>query len=75
MLQIAKQTNDITRKYGALRVEYFQLSSTENMIDWTNISKTVSANKRRRRFGWSKSYTETANTEMNTWQCVEMMKI
>ena len=45
MLQIAKQANEIARKYGALRVEYFQLSSTENMIDWTNISKTVSANQ------------------------------
>jgi uncharacterized protein YbaA (DUF1428 family) len=46
MLQIAKQANDITRKHGALRVEYFQLSSTENMMeDWTNISKTVSANQ------------------------------
>jgi uncharacterized protein YbaA (DUF1428 family) len=45
MLQIAKQANDIARKYGALHVEYFQLSSTENMIDWTNIAKTVSANQ------------------------------
>jgi uncharacterized protein YbaA (DUF1428 family) len=27
-------------------VEYFQLSSTENMMeDWTNIAKTVSANQ------------------------------
>jgi hypothetical protein len=45
MLQIAKQANDITRKHGALRVEYFQLSRTENMMDWTNISKTISANQ------------------------------
>ncbi len=45
MLQIAKQANDIARKYGALHVEYFQLSSTENMTDWTNIAKTVSANQ------------------------------
>jgi uncharacterized protein YbaA (DUF1428 family) len=46
MMQIAKQANDITRKHGALRVEYFQLSSTENMMeDWTNIAKTVSANQ------------------------------
>jgi uncharacterized protein YbaA (DUF1428 family) len=44
MLQIAKQANDIARKYGALRMEYFQISSTENMIDWTNISKTISTN-------------------------------
>jgi uncharacterized protein YbaA (DUF1428 family) len=45
MLQIAKQANDIARKYGALHVDYFQLSSTENMTDWTNIAKTVSANQ------------------------------
>ena len=46
MLQIAKQANEITRKHGALRVEYFQLSSTENMMDyWTNIAKIVSANQ------------------------------
>jgi uncharacterized protein YbaA (DUF1428 family) len=45
MLQIAMQANDIARKYGALHVEYFQLSSTENMTDWTKIAKTVSANQ------------------------------
>jgi uncharacterized protein YbaA (DUF1428 family) len=45
MMQIAKQANDIIRKDGALRGEYFQLSSTENMIDWTNIAKTSSANQ------------------------------
>jgi hypothetical protein len=46
MLQIAKQANEITRKHGALRVEYFQLSSTENMMDyWTNVAKIVSANQ------------------------------
>jgi uncharacterized protein YbaA (DUF1428 family) len=41
ILQIAKQANDITRKHGSLRVEYFQLSSTENMMDWTDIAKIV----------------------------------
>jgi len=46
MLQIAKQANKITRKHGALRVEYFQLSSTENMMDyWTNVAKIVSDNQ------------------------------
>jgi hypothetical protein len=46
MLQIAKQANEITRKHGALRVEYFQLSSTENMMDyWTNVTKIVSDNQ------------------------------
>src|SRR4051812_36842535 len=45
MMQIAKQANDIIRKDGALRGEYFQLSSTENMIEGTNIAKTISANQ------------------------------
>jgi uncharacterized protein YbaA (DUF1428 family) len=46
MLQIAKQANKITRKHGALRVEYFQLSSTENMMDYcTNVAKIVSDNQ------------------------------
>jgi uncharacterized protein YbaA (DUF1428 family) len=46
MIQIAKQANHIARKHGALRVKYFQLSNTENiMMDWTNISKAVSANQ------------------------------
>jgi uncharacterized protein YbaA (DUF1428 family) len=46
MMQIAKHANDITRKHGTLCVEYFQLSSTENMMeDWTNIAKTVSASQ------------------------------
>jgi uncharacterized protein YbaA (DUF1428 family) len=46
MLQIAKQANEITRKHGALRVEYFQLSSTDNMMDyWTKVAKIVSDNQ------------------------------
>lgn len=45
MMQIAKQANDIISKHGPLRGEYFQLSSTENMIDWTNIAKTISDNQ------------------------------
>jgi uncharacterized protein YbaA (DUF1428 family) len=46
MLQIAKQANKITRKHGALHVEYFQLSSTENMMDYcTNVAKIVSDNQ------------------------------
>ena len=44
MMHIAKQANDITRKLGALRVEYFQLCCPEIMMEnWTNIAKTISA--------------------------------
>jgi uncharacterized protein YbaA (DUF1428 family) len=45
MIQLEKQFIDIFRKHGGLRYEVFQLSSTENMMDWTNIAKTMSANQ------------------------------
>jgi uncharacterized protein YbaA (DUF1428 family) len=45
MIQLEKQLIDIFRKHGGLRYEAFQLSSTENMMDWTNIAKTMSANQ------------------------------
>jgi uncharacterized protein YbaA (DUF1428 family) len=43
MIQLEKQFIDIFKKHGGLRFEVFQISNTENMIDWTNISKTLSA--------------------------------
>jgi uncharacterized protein YbaA (DUF1428 family) len=46
MVQLEKQFIDIFRKHDGLRFELFQLSNTENiMMDWTNISKAVSANQ------------------------------
>ena len=45
MVQLEKQFVDLFRKHGGLRYEAFQLSSTENMMDWTNIAKTMSANQ------------------------------
>jgi uncharacterized protein YbaA (DUF1428 family) len=45
MVQLAKEFIPTFRKHGGLRLEYFQLSSTENMADFTNIAKTVSANQ------------------------------
>ena len=45
MVQLEKQFIEIFRKHGRMRFEVFQLSSTENMMDWTNIAKTVSANQ------------------------------
>jgi uncharacterized protein YbaA (DUF1428 family) len=45
MVQLEKQFIEIFRKHGGMRFEVFQLSSTENMMDWTNIAKTVSANQ------------------------------
>ena len=45
MIQLEKQFIDIFRKHGRLLFEVFQISGTENMIDWTNIAKTISANQ------------------------------
>jgi uncharacterized protein YbaA (DUF1428 family) len=45
MVQLEKQFIEIFRKHGRMRFEVFQLSNTENMTDWTNIAKTVSANQ------------------------------
>jgi uncharacterized protein YbaA (DUF1428 family) len=45
MVQLEKQFIEIFRKHGGMRFEVFQLSNTENMTDWTNIAKTVSANQ------------------------------
>ena len=45
MVQLLKEFFDIFRRHGGLRYEVFQLSSTEDMADFTNISKTISANQ------------------------------
>ena len=44
MILFCKQFNDIFNKYGILHWEIFQLSRTDNMEGFTNISQTVSAN-------------------------------
>jgi hypothetical protein len=44
-MQLEMQFIDIFRKHDRLRFEVFQLSSTESIMDWTNIAKTVSANQ------------------------------
>jgi uncharacterized protein YbaA (DUF1428 family) len=45
MILFCKRFNDIFKKYGILHWEIFQLSKTENMQGFTNISQTVSANQ------------------------------
>ena len=44
MILFCKQFNDIFKKYGILHWEIFQLSRTDNLEGFTNISQTVSAN-------------------------------
>jgi uncharacterized protein YbaA (DUF1428 family) len=44
MMLFCKKLNDIFKKYGILQWEIFQLSRTDNMDGFTNISQTISAN-------------------------------
>jgi len=44
MVEFSKPFTDVFRKYGVSRWGIFQLSSTENDMEFTNIAKTVSAN-------------------------------
>ena len=44
LVQLGKQANEMFKKVGVLRSEVYQLSNTEDMMGFTNISKTVSAN-------------------------------
>jgi uncharacterized protein YpiB (UPF0302 family) len=43
--QLEKQFIDRFRRNGGLRYEVFQFDGTENMMEWTNIAKTMSANQ------------------------------
>src|SRR6476469_288772 len=44
LVQLGKQANEMFKKVGVIRSEVFQLSNTQDMMGFTNISKTVSAN-------------------------------
>ena len=45
MIQLEKQFAGAFRRNGGLGYEVFQLNGTENMMEWTNIAKTMSANQ------------------------------
>ena len=45
MIQLEKQFAGAFRRNGGLGYEVFQLNGTENMMEWTNIGKTMSANQ------------------------------
>ena len=47
MVEFSKPFTDVFRKYGVSRWGIFQLSSTKNDMEFTNIAKTVSAESRR----------------------------
>jgi uncharacterized protein YbaA (DUF1428 family) len=44
MVKFSKPFTDVFRKYGVSRWGIFQLNSTKNDMEFTNIAKTVSAN-------------------------------
>ena len=44
MMRVNKQSLDLFRKFG-VRLKPFHLTSTEAMMDFTNIAKTLSANQ------------------------------
>lgn len=45
MIQLEEQFAGAFRRNGGLGYEVFQLNGTENMMEWTNIAKTMSANQ------------------------------
>jgi uncharacterized protein YbaA (DUF1428 family) len=45
LVQLAKEFTDIFRNQEGLCIEYFQLSNTYDMADFTNMAKTVPSSK------------------------------
>ncbi len=43
MIELNNRVIDTFKKYGVLRFEIFQLSNTENMMDFVNFAKTIDA--------------------------------
>ena len=45
MVRLNNRYSDVYRKHGARRSEFFQLEGNETLMDFTNLAKTVSANR------------------------------
>ena len=45
MVRLSKKSHDFFIKYGALKFEVFTIHSRENMMDFVNLAKTISANE------------------------------
>ena len=45
LIQLNNRVIDSFKKYGVQRFEVFQLESTEDMMEFTNIARTIEANK------------------------------
>lgn len=45
LVRLNKQSHDFFMKYGALKFEVFTINNRENMMDFVNLAKTISANE------------------------------
>ena len=45
LVRLNKQSHDFFMKYGALKFEVFTIHNRENMMDFVNLAKTISANE------------------------------
>ena len=45
MVRLNKKSHDFFIKYGALKFEVFTINNGENMMDFVNLAKTLSANE------------------------------
>ena len=45
LIRLNKQSHDLFMKYGALKFEVFTIDNRENMMDFVNLAKTISANE------------------------------
>jgi uncharacterized protein YbaA (DUF1428 family) len=45
LVRLNKQSHDFFMKYGALKFEVFTIDNRENMMDFVNLAKTISANE------------------------------
>ena len=45
LVRLNKQSHDFFMKYGALKFEVFTIHNRDNMMDFVNLAKTISANE------------------------------
>lgn len=45
LVRLNKQSHDFFMRHGALKFEVFTIDNRENMMDFVNLSKTISANE------------------------------
>ncbi len=45
LVRLNKQSHDFFMKYGVLKFEVFTINIRENMMDFVNLAKTISANE------------------------------